>query len=408
MVSNKITFENKDGQKLSARLELPVDQSPAAFALFAHCFTCNKNYKAMHNISRALTAAGYGVLRFDFTGLGESEGDFSDTNFSGNIQDLLAAAEMMEEKYQAPALLIGHSLGGAAVIYAATELPSVKAVVTIGTPSSPAHVKKLILSHEEDISKTGMAEVNIGGRNFTIKKQFLDDLEETNMEQVLQKLRKALLVAHAPQDNVVGIDNAAEIFVAARHPKSFVSLDGADHLLSDTADSTYLGNLIAVWARRYIDMRVTELPGTAHQVIARAGGENKFLTQLRAGQHRFVADEPQSVGGNDAGPSPYDLLAAALASCTAMTLRMYADHKKWNLTEVDVMVDHAKSHADDGLPNDDGATGKIDKFTRYLALSGDLDEEQRSRLLEIANRCPVHKTLLSDIHIETTLKPAKK
>jgi putative redox protein len=287
-------------------------------------------------------------------------------------------------------------------------LPSVKAVVTIGTPSSPAHVKKLILSHEEDISKTGVAEVNIGGRNFTIKKQFLDDLEETNMEQVLQKLRKALLVAHAPQDNVVGIDNAAEIFVAARHPKSFVSLDGADHLLSDTADSTYLGNLIAVWARRYIDMRVTELPGTAHQVIARISGENKFLTRLRSGQHRFLADEPQSVGGSDAGPSPYDLLAAALASCTAMTLRMYADHKKWNLTEVDVMVDHAKSHADDGLPNDDGATGKIDKFTRYLALSGDLDEKQRSRLLEIANRCPVHRTLLSDIHIETTLKPTKK
>ncbi|HZK08122.1 MAG TPA: bifunctional alpha/beta hydrolase/OsmC family protein [Bacteroidales bacterium] len=408
MLSNKITFKNKDGQNLSARLELPVDQSPAAFALFAHCFTCNKNYKAMHNISRALTAAGYGVLRFDFTGLGESEGDFSDTNFSGNIQDLLAAAEMMAERYQAPAMLIGHSLGGAAAIYAAAELPSVKAVVTIGTPSSPKHLKKMILSQKKDIIKTGVAEVNIGGRNFTIKKQFLDDLEETNMEQVLQKLRKALLIAHAPQDNVVGIDNAAEIFVAARHPKSFVSLDGADHLLSETADSTYLGNLIAEWARRYIDLQVTELPGTEHQVLARISGENKFTTRLRSGQHRFLADEPQSVGGSDSGPSPYDLLAASLASCTAMTLRMYADHKKWKLTEVDVMVDHAKTHADDGMPNEDGATGKIDKFTRHLALSGDLDEKQRSRLLEIANRCPVHRTLLSDIQIETTLKPEEK
>jgi putative redox protein len=407
MISNKITFDNPQGYKLSARLGLPADRSPAAFALFAHCFTCNKNYKAMHNISRALTAAGYGVLRFDFTGLGESEGDFSDTNFSGNIQDLLAAARMMEENYQAPALLIGHSLGGAAVIYAATELPSVKAVVTIGTPSSPAHVKKLVLSQDSDIRRNGVAEVNIGGRNFTIKKQFLDDLEKTDMEQVLKKLRAALLIAHAPKDRVVGVDNAAEIFMAARHPKSFVSLDHADHLLSDAADSTYLGKLIAAWAGKYIDMQVTELPGTEHQVIARAGGENKFLTQLRAGQHRFVADEPQSAGGSNTGPSPYDLLAAALASCTAMTLRMYASLKKWNLTEVDVMVDHAKTHATDGLITDDGATGKIDKFSRYVALSGDLDEKQRDRLLEIANRCPVHRTLLSDIRIETTLKPAK-
>ncbi|MCF8308642.1 MAG: alpha/beta hydrolase [Bacteroidales bacterium] len=252
MKSNKVVFQNSDGENLSARIELPADGEPENYALFAHCFTCNKNLSAIRNISRALTAEGFGVLRFDFTGLGESEGDFADTNFSSNIQDLLAAINFMAGQYDAPSLLIGHSLGGAAVLHAGTYVESVKAVATIGAPSDPAHIKKLVTSRLDDINTRGHADVSIGGRPFTIKKQFIDDLEATDMEAVLKNMRKALLVAHSPQDNIVGINNAAEIFTAAMHPKSFLSLDGADHLLSKSKDSTYIGKVIASWAARYL------------------------------------------------------------------------------------------------------------------------------------------------------------
>ncbi len=403
MKSNKITFINHDGIKLAARMELPADRKADNFAIFAHCFTCTKNLSAVRNISRGMTNAGFGVLRFDFTGLGESEGDFADTNFSSNIQDLKAAARYLDENYKAPALLVGHSLGGAAVIYAAAELGSVEAVATIGAPADPVHVKKLITSNEAEIREKGYAEVSIGGRSFTVKKQFLDDLEDTEMSSVLDKLRKALLIAHSPQDKIVGVDNAAKIFKGAMHPKSFISLDGADHLLSDAADSTYAGNVIASWARRYVSFPEEKAPESNFQVIASLSGEEKFTTKVKAGKHQFVADEPEKAGGNDYGPTPYDLLASSLATCTAMTIRMYAGHKKWDVDEINVHVEHEKVHADDSEGSDSDKLPRIDRFTRIVEITGEVDDSQKERMLNIANKCPVHRTLLSEIRIETEL-----
>ncbi len=404
MKNQKITFKNNSGHTLTARIELPADRKPVSFAMFAHCFTCNKNLSAVRNISRALTGAGFGVLRFDFTGLGESEGDFADTNFSSNIQDLKVAAGFLEKEFMAPSLLIGHSLGGAAVLYAAAEMDSVGAVATIGAPADPKHVKDLISSGMADINEKGFAEVSIGGRPFTIKKQFIDDLEAVNMSAVLHKMGKALLVAHSPQDNIVGIDNAASIFKNARHPKSFVSLDGADHLLSRAEDSNYIGGVIASWAKRYINFRQEKKPDTDLQVVANLGAEDKFTTHIKAGKHYLIGDEPESYGGNDFGPTPYDFVSSGLATCTAMTIRMYADRKKWKIKEVNVHINHDKMHGKDCGKCENDTGSKIDRFTREIEIIGDLDENQRQRLLEIANKCPVHKTLLSEIKIETKLK----
>lgn len=404
MKTNKIKFTNKEGIALTARLELPADRKPGSYALFAHCFTCNKNLSAVRNISRALTSSGFGVLRFDFTGLGESDGDFADTNFSSNIQDLQAAAAYLEKNYTAPSLLIGHSLGGAAVLYAAAKMDSVKAIATIGAPSDPKHVTHLITHGLDEITTKGYAEVSIGGRPFTIKKQFIDDLKAVDMPSVLKKLRKAVLITHSPQDNIVGIDNAAEIFKHARHPKSFVSLDGADHLLSKTEDSAYIGNVIANWAKRYIPFEDKETPATHLQVVASLREENKFTTDIKAGDHFLTGDEPEAYGGNNFGPTPYDYVSSGLATCTAMTIRMYADRKKWKIKEVIVHINHDKVHGEDcgKCENDPGS--KIDRFIREIEIIGDLDEKQRQRLLEIANKCPVHKTLLSEITVETKLK----
>ncbi len=404
MKTSKIDFKSQEGHKLTARIELPADRNPGSFALFAHCFTCNKNLSAVRNISRALTSAGFGVLRFDFTGLGESEGDFADTNFSSNIQDLKAAAEFLKKEYLAPSLLIGHSLGGAAVLYAAAEIDSVSAVATIGAPADPKHVKNLISSGMSDINEKGFAEVSIGGRPFTIKKQFIEDLEAVDMSAVLAKMRKAVLVAHSPQDNIVGIDNAASIFTKARHPKSFVSLDGADHLLSKAEDSAYIGNVIANWAKRYISFEEKAKPDTKLQVVASLDGADKFTTQIKAGKHYLIGDEPESYGGNDFGPTPYDFVSAGLASCTAMTIKMYADRKNWKIDEVNVHIKHSKQHAEDCGACEESTSSKIDQFDRVIELKGDLDESQKQRLLEIANKCPVHKTLLSEVKIETKLK----
>ncbi len=403
MKISKITFNNDEGHTLTARLELPADRSPGGFALFAHCFTCNKNLSAVRNISRALTSSGFGVLRFDFTGLGESEGDFADTNFSSNIQDIKAAANFLEKEFMAPSLLIGHSLGGSAVLYAAAEMDAVGAVATIGAPADPKHVKNLISSGIEDIKQKGYAEVSIGGRPFTIKKQFIDDLEAVNLSSVLRKMKKALLIAHSPQDNIVGIDNAANIFKEARHPKSFISLDGADHLLSKAEDSTYIGSVIANWARRYIDFKDMEKPDTNLQVVASLKGNDKFTTQIKAGKHYLIGDEPESYGGNDFGPTPYDFVSAGLATCTAMTVKMYADRKKWKIEEVNVHIEQNKIHAEDCADCEDSDASKIDQFTRVIELKGELDENQKDKLFEIANKCPVHKTLLSEIIINSTL-----
>ena len=398
----KVNFTNKDGQQLVGRLELPVDQHPHNMVLFAHCFTCNKNLAAVRNISKGLISNGFGVLRFDFTGLGESEGDFADTNFSGNVEDLIAAADFLKDNYKAPTLLVGHSLGGAAVIFAAAKLESVKAIATIGAPANPIHVKHLLRSSIDEIHESGEAVVNLSGRDFTIKKQFLEDLENNSLPEVVRKLRKALLIMHSPQDVTVSIENAESIYTKARHPKSFVSLDGADHLLSDKSDSLYVGKTISAWAERYLNVTEDETLKTSHQVVASLDNEDGFTTQMKVGNHYFTGDEPVEFGGNDFGPSPYEFVSAGLAACTAMTLQMYARRKKWDLSNVEVHSSHGKVHMED-CNNCETSGSKIDSFDREIRLVGDLDESQKKRLLEIADKCPVHRTLEGDTQIQTKL-----
>lgn len=400
----KVKFPNPDGTELSGYLELPLNQQPHSFVLFAHCFTCNKNFFAVKNIARALSENGYGVLRFDFTGLGDSEGNFADTNFSGNVEDLVAAATFLEKEHAAPSLLVGHSLGGSASIFAASQIPSVKAIATIGTPSSPQHVTHVLRSELEEIQAKGKARVNVGGRDFTIKEHFLNDLKTQDLGDIVSKIDAALLVLHSPQDTVVEIQNAEELYRAARHPKSFVSLDQADHLLTKTKDSQYAGKVIAAWASRYLDIPKKEELRTDHQVVANLGEEG-FTTQLKSGRHYFIADEPEKFGGNDYGPDPYDFLSAALASCTSMTIQMYVRLKKWPLKNVETHINHNKEHLED-CENCDRNTSKIDVFERQIVLEGNLDEEQQKKVLEIADKCPVHKTLSNKITIHTKL--AKK
>lgn len=398
----KVKFTNKNGYELSARLEFPVNQHPHSYAIFAHCFTCSKNLPAIKYISRSLVQEGIALLRFDFTGLGESDGDFADTNFSTNLEDIYAAATFLEENYQAPELLLGHSLGGAAMIHAACKLDSVKGVATIGSPYNPVHVSHLFSDNWEMIESEGQAEVNIGGRAFTVKKQLLDDLKDHDPFEVLRNLRKAILVLHSPQDAIVEVDNAAKIYQAAFHPKSFVSLDGADHLLTNNKDALYAGEMIAIWAKKYINIPEKKKLNKEKEVAVRLGNEG-FTTEIIAGEHPLIADEPESVGGNDFGPDPYELLNAALGACTAMTLQMYARRKKWDLQEVTVHLEHQKDYAED-MADLEGKKKKLDHFHRVIELVGDLSEEQKKRLLEIADRCPVHLTLHSDVKVITTLK----
>ncbi len=392
MRSQKVEFENTHGQNLIGQIDLPLIGSPRAFVLFAHCFTCSKNLKAVENISRAITNEGMGLLRFDFTGLGQSAGDFSDTNFSSNLSDLNDACKFLERNYTAPQLLMGHSLGGAAVLHVASQFPSVKAVVTIGAPADPKHVRHLIRNEKEIIEK-GQAQVDIGGRPFTIQKQFLEDLERTEAKKVISEMDKALLIMHSPQDTIVGIENASDIYLAAKHPKSFISLDGADHLMSNQKDSEYVGMMAAAWAKRYIKDESQKEMAEEGEVWTRIG-QTGFVTEVTAGRHQMIADEPASVGGTDLGPSPYGYLLSALGTCTAMTLRIYADFKKIDLKEVKVELAHDKIHLHDGEKSED-SKGKIDQIKRKIKLTGDLTPDQRKRLIEIADRCPVHKTLES-------------
>ncbi len=404
MKSTKTTFTNDSGAQLSARIDLPADRKPLHFALFAHCFTCSKDLSAVRNISRALTSNGFGVMRFDFTGLGQSEGEFSETNFSSNVADLHAAMAHLEQEYTAPTLLIGHSLGGAAAIVAGASAASIKAVATIGAPGHIGHIRALFGTAVETIESEGSAEVNIGGRPFTIARSFLEDLEGRELSETLKALRKPILIAHSPQDRIVGIDNAAELYMAAMHPKSFLSLDGADHMLSDAKDSNYTGAMIATWVQRYLPVVApNELPASDMPVVAHIANEG-FTTQIRASGHAITADEPVSAGGNNYGPSPYDLLSAALGACTAMTLKMYAQRKKWDLQEAYVYLQHGKVHADDCATCDEGTGGKIDRFERMIELHGDLDATQRDRLMEIADRCPVHRTLHETVEVVTKVK----
>lgn len=407
--SAKVTFTGAGGETLAARLDLPPGR-PRAYALFAHCFTCSKDIFAASRIAAGLNAAGYGVLRFDFTGLGASEGEFANTNFTSNVGDLVAAANWLRANHRAPTLLIGHSWGGTAVLVAASQVPEVRAVATIGAPFDPAHVTRHFGDAIERIREEGEAEVRLEGRPFRIRRQFLDDLQNYADRRAVAGLKAALLVMHAPGDTIVDIENARLIFQTARHPKSFVSLDTADHLLRDRADATYAASVLAAWAERYavtgLADAAPEPPRPQGSVLVSETGAGRFQQRVVAGRHHLLADEPEDVGGDDSGPSPYDFLAIALGTCTAMTLRLYADHKGLPLEHVAVEVDYDRIHARD-CADCETREGQVDRFIRRITLEGPLDEAQRARMMEIARKCPVHRTLRGEIASEDSLVPAQ-
>jgi len=398
--TERFQFTGEEGHQLAAALDLP-DGAIHTYALFAHCFTCGKDVLAARRIAAALSAKGIAVLRFDFTGLGSSEGDFSNSTFSSNVADLVRAADHLRETRMAPAILIGHSLGGAAILAAAGQIPEAKAVVTIAAPSDPVHVTHLFKDSIEDIRAQGKVEVQLAGRPFHIKREFLDDIAEHNLMAQVTILHKALLVMQSPTDDTVGIDNATKIFVAAKHPKSFVSLAGSDHLLSGKRDAAYVADVIAAWAERYIEPVAAQPAGDApRNVVVRETRASKFQQTVTSGPHQWLADEPVAVGGADSGPGPYDLLLSALGACTSMTMRMYADRKSLPVERITVTLKHNKIHAED-CAECETREGLIDQIDRVIAIEGALDAGQRQRLMEIADKCPVHRTLKSEVRILT-------
>ena len=404
MRTERFTFAGHDGSELAARLDMP-DEAPMATALMAHCFTCGKDIPAARRIAARLAGMGLAVLRFDFTGLGHSAGEFENTSFTSNVQDLVAAGAALEARGLKVDLLVGHSLGGAAVLSAAHDLPSVKAVATIGAPFDPGHVTHNFQGALDEIERDGVAEVSLGGRKLRIGKAFVEDVSGQRLERAIESLKPALLVLHAPRDETVGIDSATRIFMAARHPKSFVTLDDADHLVTRVEDAEYAADVIAAWATRYLDLRRPAPPIGAPEGVTRVTETSAagFAQDVVAsgGRHHLIADEPESYGGTDRGLSPYQLLAASLGACTSMTLRMYARRKEWPLEGISVDVTHDRMHAQDA-PSSAGE--RIDRFRREITLAGPLDDDQRARLLEIADRCPVHRTLETGAEVETVLR----
>lgn len=402
MPTEKITFLGHDGSTLAARLDLPTGPHLAT-ALFAHCFTCSKDIPAARRIAARLAGMGIAVLRFDFTGLGHSEGEFANTSFTSNVDDLLAACRYLDSRDMPAALLIGHSLGGAAVLKAASDLDQIKAVATLGAPFDPGHVTHNFADALPEIMEKGSAEVSLGGRPFRIGKTFVQDVQAEALSPAIASLNAALMVLHAPRDAVVGIENASQIFAAAKHPKSFVTLDDADHLISRSQDAEYAADVIATWASRYLALRPPAPPPGAPEGIVRVAeaDPNGFLQDVNAGPfHHTLADEPESYGGTNRGMSPYGFLSGGLGACTSMTIRMYARRKGWPLDQVSVDVCHDKVHAQDAEP---GKNEKIDTWRRKIRLQGDLDAEQRARLMEIADRCPVHRTLERSSTVVTEL-----
>jgi putative redox protein len=403
MKQTKMIIKNSKGITLNAVLDLPPNKKPYYFAIFAHCFTCNSNFNAVRHISKALTNHGFGVVRFDFTGLGSSEGSFSESHFSANVQDLIDVNNYITENYKAPSLMVGHSLGGAAVLVASSKLDNIKAVTTIGAPSHINHIKKHFSEAESLIKDKSELQVNIGGRPFLINKDFLDDFEKLNLLDIVNKLRKPLLIMHSPVDTIVGIQNAQDLYENAHHPKSFISLDQADHLLSASADGHYVGDMIGTWVKRYFTPVENKMLETNdEQLVAYLNlKEDKFSTYIQTKTHSFISDEPEHVGGDDLGPSPYDYLSAALAACTTMTLKLYADRKNWELDEIYVYITHSKKHIED-IQDQSGKGKFLSHISKKLEFKGNLTHEQKKRLEEIASRCPVHKSLKENIIIETS------
>ncbi len=420
----KISFAGHQGDVLAGTIELP-DDKPKTVALFAHCFTCGKDVVAASRIARKLVAKGFAVLRFDFTGLGGSEGDFSNTNFTSNVEDLLQAADYLRAHYEAPQILIGHSLGGTAILNAAAKIPESRGVVTIGSPADAQHVSQQFADALKEIETKGEAQVRLGGRPFLIRKQFVDDIRNTSVESI-RALKKAFLIMHAPQDNIVSVREAEKIYQAASHPKSFVSLDDADHLLSRKHDADYVASLISSWSSRFLEndnyekdpdkhrnkSADREATGLAETVIAKiypgrllaSEVDHKFTIKLQTDRHEWLADEPAGVGGSDKGPDPYDLLLASVSACTAMTLRMYAQRKGWPVEDVNVAASHSRQHIND-CEDCEGAPKRIEKITRHIAIKGDLTTEQRQRMMVIADKCPVHRTLTGEFDIESQEMP---
>ncbi len=403
MPYEKLSFTGASGAPLAGRLELPSAGEPLAFAVFAHCFTCGKDIKAATVIARRLAETGIAVLRFDFTGLGQSQGDFAHQHYRSNIDDLLCAIEAMTERGQAPSLLIGHSLGGTAALAASAKSQQIKAVATIGAPADPAHVLASFGEKIDEIETEGHAEVCLANRTFTINQAFVEEARSYAQPQALAQLRAALLVMHAPLDQQVSIDQAAAIFTAAKHPKSFISLDKADHLLTREIDARFVADSILPWARYHLEIPEPEsVSAREGQVVVASTGANPFQQALAMGPHHLLADEPQSVGGGNTGPAPYDLLLAGLGACTSMTMHMYAARKGWPLERAQVALQHEKIHAKD-CEDCETRSGKVDAIQRRIKLDGPLDTEQRAKLLEIADKCPVHRTLHSEIKITSTL-----
>ena len=395
----KVTFENSQGLQLAAAIELPV-KPVKYYALFAHCFSCGKDIKAASRISRALASIGIAVLRFDFTGIGSSDGDFANTNFSSNIDDILAATSFLREQYQAPQLLIGHSWGGTAVLNAAGDIPECKAVVSIGSPATADHILEQFPNERKQLEQAKEVSVNVGGKPFHIKRQFVDDLEAQSTTDKIGDLRKALLIFHSPFDDIVSIDEATRIFIAAKHPKSFITLDNADHLLSNADDAEYVANTIAAWATRYVKSDTPEAPLIGKGEVLIGEGNKKFLREVATDDHSWLSDEPTSFGGNNLGPDPYEHLLASLGTCTSMTLRMYANHKGWPVEDIKLKLKHTRTHEPD-CEQPDKEDCKLEIIEKTLTIEGDLDQAQKNRLLEVADRCPVHKTLLGNLKIST-------